>query len=58
MYIAENRLIYLDDDNLNSDFIERLKKLPELERDIIRRRLPLLEERIKGNEVDDDIVMG
>jgi hypothetical protein len=58
MYIAENRLIYLDDDNLNSDFIKRLKKLPELERDIIRRRLPLLEERIKGNEVDDDIVMG
>jgi protoheme ferro-lyase len=57
-YIAENWWIYLLDYHLQSGFIEQLQKLPELERDIYRRRIPSLDERIKRNEEDDDTEMG
>ncbi|KAG9192050.1 hypothetical protein G6011_10784 [Alternaria panax] len=58
MYVANNWWIYLDDDNLSSAFIQKLKTLPKLERDVYHRRLPALEERIIGNDGDDDIGMG
>ncbi|CAI9635863.1 hypothetical protein GT037_000922 [Alternaria burnsii] len=54
MCIAENWWIYLDDDNLSSDFIEKVKRLPELERDIYQRRLPALLERLSGDQEDSE----
>ncbi|CAN9116040.1 unnamed protein product [Alternaria alternata] len=57
MYIAENWWIYLDDDNLSSDFIEKLKRLPELERDIYERRLPALRECLSGDQENSETEM-
>lgn len=37
-YIAQHYWIYLDDDHLSTSFSQRLKDLPELERDICVRR--------------------
>ncbi|EDU51505.1 hypothetical protein PtrSN002B_001559 [Pyrenophora tritici-repentis] len=45
-YIAQNWWIYVGDDHLSGPFIERLKTLPELERDIYARRLVALNERL------------
>jgi hypothetical protein len=47
----------LDDDNLSSDFIEKLKRLPELERDIYERRLPALRERLSGDQENSETEM-
>jgi hypothetical protein len=58
VYIAEHLWIYLGDDDLRSNFIERLQQLPELERDIYQRRIPVLDERIDGHQEDSDIDMG
>ena len=49
-HIAENWWIYLGDDHLSGVFIERLKRLPELERDIYARRMAALNERLNADE--------
>ncbi|KAH6616305.1 hypothetical protein C7974DRAFT_42200 [Boeremia exigua] len=43
-YIADLFHIYLDDDYLSSTFLTRLKQLPELERDILTKRVARLEQ--------------
>ena len=55
--IAEGWLVYLGDDHVSAEFLEKLKVLPELELDIYERRLPALRERIQQQE-DDDTEMG
>ncbi|CAE7216780.1 hypothetical protein HRS9139_07883 [Pyrenophora teres f. teres] len=60
-YIAQNWWIYLGDDHLSSAFIERLKTLPDLERDIYARRLVALNERLdaeKDGPEDGEMGMG
>jgi hypothetical protein len=59
--LANNYWIYLEDDHLSSTFIEKMKELPRLERDIYRRRTVALNERLSPEDEeqdDDDIEMG
>jgi hypothetical protein len=59
--LANNYWIYLEDDHLSSTFIEKMKELPRLERDIYRRRIVALNERLSPEDEeqdDDDIEMG
>jgi hypothetical protein len=51
-YIAQHWWVYVEDDHLSAVFIDTLKKLPELERDIYARRIAALDERL-----DDDTEM-
>lgn len=44
--IAENYWIYIEDDYLSAEFVQRLKELPELDRDVTVRRAELLNDRI------------
>jgi hypothetical protein len=46
-YIADLFYVYLEDDHLSSNFTDRLKQLPELERDILRNRMTQLERRVQ-----------
>lgn len=41
-YIAELYFIYLEDDHLSGTFLTRLKQLPELERDVLVKRIARL----------------
>jgi hypothetical protein len=58
VHIAENWWIYLDDDHLRSEVIKRLQTLPELERDIYQRRIPVLNDRVRASQEDSDTEMG
>jgi len=51
-YIAENWWVFLADDHLSGGFIERIQRLPELERDIYARRMAALNERLDVEEDD------
>ncbi|KAI8936897.1 hypothetical protein NX059_006129 [Plenodomus lindquistii] len=44
--IAENYWIYVEDDHLSREFIQRLKDLPELDRDVSAKRKALLDDRL------------
>lgn len=54
MFIASNWWVYIRDEALSEEFIDRLQQLPELERDIYERRMRALEERLGEEEDDDD----
>ncbi|KAF3042421.1 hypothetical protein E8E12_008604 [Didymella heteroderae] len=49
-FIAEFFYIYLEDDHLSGTFTDRLKQLPELERDVVKKRLAQLELRAQPQE--------
>jgi hypothetical protein len=58
--IAQNYWIYIEDDHLSTSFIQRLKQLPELERDIYVRRTSALNSQLDpegDDDEDDDIKM-
>lgn len=45
--IAENFWIFIEDDHLSADFVQRLKDLPELDRDVSIERTRLLDGRLQ-----------
>lgn len=49
-YIADLFYIYLEDDHLSSTFLTRLKQLPELERDVLMKRVVQLNRRLSPQE--------
>lgn len=51
--IARNYWIYIEDDHLSASFVQRLKDLPELERDIFIRRTLTLNARLQSEEDED-----
>jgi hypothetical protein len=51
--IANNFWIYLEDDHLRGEFLEKLKELLELERDIYARRIAALNERLLAGDEDE-----
>ncbi|KAF3038723.1 hypothetical protein E8E11_003799 [Didymella keratinophila] len=55
-YIAELFYIYLEDDHLSSTFTARLKQLPELERDVLKKRSAQLKRRAQPGEGEDVMV--
>lgn len=62
-YIADLFHIYLGDDHLNDTFLARLRQLPELERDVLTKRVVQLEgrpqpqegEAVPQEDVDNDM---
>jgi hypothetical protein len=52
--MAEHYWIYIDDEHLSGQFLERLRELPELERDIQGRRFPAINPQVGLPEDDDD----
>ena len=52
--IAQNYWTYIEDDHLNEIFIQRLKDLPELERDIYVRRTAALEAQLNEEDMEND----
>ena len=54
--LAQNFWIYIEDEHLSAGFIQRLKDLPELERDIYERRTAAINARLhaEGNEGDEE----
>lgn len=55
-YVADLFYIYLEDDHLSNTFTDRLKQLPELERDVLTKRCAQLVRRLhpQGNEAAID----
>lgn len=51
--IARHYWSYLEDEQLNGIFIQRLKQLPELERDVYTKRIATLNQNLQP--VDDDM---
>ncbi|KAF2852879.1 hypothetical protein T440DRAFT_22080 [Plenodomus tracheiphilus IPT5] len=45
--IAENYFVFIEDDHLSVDFIQRLKDLPELDRDVTVERAAILDGRLR-----------
>lgn len=52
--LAQHYWVYIQDDHLSDAFIQRLKDLPELERDILRRRTVALSARVDSNSEDEE----
>lgn len=55
-YIAELFYVYLEDDHLNGTFTARLKQLPELERDVLNKRLARLEYQAQLGEEEHAVI--
>ncbi|KAF1932644.1 uncharacterized protein M421DRAFT_89018 [Didymella exigua CBS 183.55] len=49
-YIADLFYIYIEDDHISTTFTDRLKQLPELERDVLKKRFAQLEHRLQPQE--------
>lgn len=52
--MAEHYWIYIDDELLSGQFLERLREIPELERDIQGRRFPAINPQVGLPEDDED----
>ncbi|CAO2647824.1 Nn.00g087460.m01.CDS01 [Neocucurbitaria sp. VM-36] len=52
--IAQNFWVYLEDDHLSESFRQRLKELPELERDIYVKRIAALNVQLHTEEGESD----
>jgi hypothetical protein len=52
--MAEHYWVYIEDEHLSGQFLERLRELPELERDIQGRRFPAINPQVGLPEDDED----
>jgi len=57
VYIANHWWTYWGDDHLRPNFMELLQQFPQLDKDVIERRRPVLEERIDQSQEDSDADM-
>lgn len=57
VYITNHWWEYWGDDHLRSNFMKLLQQFPQLDKDVIERRRPVLEERIDQSQEDSDADM-